>query len=399
MKLFNIFKNNKEEKRTFNGFNDALTFACGNSFSSNKEMCLSTVYRAVDLISDSIAMLPLECQITDKNGYKSKHINCTTYKLLNQKPNQLMSRFTFIKLLVQSVLLKGNGFAYIKRNGSGDATELQYIRPENVNIMYNELSGKLMYLITGLKKQVEPCNMIHIKKYTIDGVNGISVLENAKNTLNIACNTEQAAGNFFKNGCNLSGVLTVQGQLNDKQKQDIKTSWQQAYNGNSAGNGLAVLQGNMAYQPIQINSKDAQLLESRLFNITDIARFFGISPVLLGDLSHSSYSTIEATQLAFLSQTLQPWLELIELEFTNKLFKPSEDNLSVNFDDSKLIKTDKAALATYYQQLFNISAITPNEIRKQLGLNAVDGGDNTFMQLNMTTTNDIQNKTNNKKIE
>lgn len=73
--------------------------------------------------------------------------------------------------------------------------------------------------------------------------------------------------------------------------------------------------------------------------------------------------------------------------------------MSVNFDDSKLIKTDKAALSTYYQTLFNISAITPNEIRKQLGLNAVDGGDNTFMQLNMTTTNDIQNKTNNKKIE
>ncbi|KAA6333331.1 hypothetical protein EZS27_018244 [termite gut metagenome] len=377
----------QESNNNNSNFSNGLLFGSLGGFSSNSAMRLSAVYRAVDLISDSIAMLPLETQITDSNGYKSKFINHPTYSLLNKQPNKLQSRFTFIKLIIQNIVVNGNGFAYIVRDGEGNAIRLQYLRPENVIINYNELAGTLSYGIAGFKKFVEPCNMLHFKKYTIDGVQGISVLANAFNTLQISNNTEQAANNFFSNGCNLSGVLTVQGQLSDTQKEQIRSSWAQAYN--STGSGLAVLQGNMQYSPIQINSKDAQLLESRQFNLTDIARFFGISPVLLGDLSHSSYSTIEATMLSFLSQTLQPFLELLELEFSNKLFRPSETNLSVNFDDSKLIKTDKVALASYYSQLFNIGSMTINDIRKDLGMPKIDGGDNSFVQLNLSTVKNI----------
>ncbi|KAA6338632.1 hypothetical protein EZS27_013375 [termite gut metagenome] len=391
----NRYKRNKEVEQpqqeinsnSNSKFNNGLLFGSLGGFSSNSAMRLSAVYRAVDLISDSIAMLPLEPQITDKNGYKSKFINHSSYNLLNKQPNKLQSRFTFIKLIVQNILLQGNGFAYIVRDGEGNAIRLQYLRPENVVINYNEVTGTLSYGIAGFKKFVEPCNMLHFKKYTIDGVQGISVLQNAYNTLQISNATEQSANNFFSNGCNLSGILTVAGQLSDTQKEQIRSSWAQAYN--STGSGLAVLQGNMQYSPIQINSKDAQLLESRQFNLTDIARFFGISPVLLGDLSHSSYSTIEATMLSFLSQTLQPFLELLELEFSNKLFRPSESNLSVNFDDTKLIKTDKTALASYYQNLFNCGVLTINDIRKDLGLSKIENGDNSFIQLNLSTVNNI----------
>jgi HK97 family phage portal protein len=384
----------QQESNNNSNFSSGLLFGGLGGFSSNGAMRLSAVYRAVDLISDSIAMLPLETQITDGNGYKSKFTNHPTYSLLNKQPNRLQSRFTFIKLIIQNILLQGNGFAYIVRDAEGNAIRLQYLRPENVVINYNEVTGSLSYGIAGFKKFVEPCNMLHFKKYTVDGVTGISVLQNAFNTLQISNATEQAANNFFSNGCNLSGVLTVQGQLNDTQKEQIRSSWAQAYSG--TGSGLAVLQGNMQYSPIQINSKDAQLLESRQFNLTDIARFFGISPVLLGDLSHSSYSTIEATMLSFLSQTLQPFLELLELEISNKLFRPSENNLSVNFDDSKLIKTDKAAIGNYYQTLFNIGAMTINEVRKDIGLNKIVGGDNSFVQLNLSTVkNIVENDTKN----
>ncbi|KAA6322618.1 hypothetical protein EZS27_027855 [termite gut metagenome] len=368
-------------------FSNALLFGGLGGFSSNSAMKLSAVYRAVDLISDSIAMLPLEPMQTDSNGYKSKAINHYSYKLLNKQPNSLMSRFTFIKLIVQSILLNGNGFARIIRDNEGNAIRLQFLRSENVIVNYNELQQTLDYRATGVKKVIESCDMLHLKKYSTDGVNGISVLANAFNTLQISNNTEQAASNFFSNGCNLSGVLTVQGQLSDAQKEQIRQSWQQAYSG--SGSGLAVLQGSMDYKPIQINSKDAQLLESRQFNVSDIARFFGLSPVMLGDLTHSSYSTIEATQLSFLSQTLQPYLELIELEFGNKLFRPSESNLSVNFDDQKLIKTDKAALSQYYKTLFDGGIMTTNEIRKEIGLNRVSNGDNNFIPLNLSTLNNI----------
>lgn len=160
---------------------------------------------------------------------------------------------------------------------------------------------------------IEPINMLHLLKNSYDGISGISVLSYAARTIKTSSSTEQSAQSFFENGCNLSGILTVNGQVSAKQKEEIRSSWRQAYN--NGGNGLAVIPGNMSYQAVQVNAADAQMLESRQYNVQDIARFFGISPVLLGDLSHASYSTIEAVQNEFLLHTLQPYITMIENEF------------------------------------------------------------------------------------
>ena len=149
-------------------------------------------------------------------------------------------------------------------------------------------------------------------------------------------------------------------------------------------NGVAVLEGNLSFQTITVNPTDAQLLETRQFNVVDICRFFGVSPVKAFDLTKSSYSTVEATNLSFLTETLSPLLEKIELEFERKLYKPSEkDSIDVRFDTATLLRADKAALAQYYNTLFNIGVVSPNEIRKQLDLPAIEGGDNTFVQVNI----------------
>ena len=117
------------------------------------------------------------------------------------------------------------------------------------------------------------------------------------------------------------------------------------------------------------------MLESRRFNVSDIARFFGISPVLLGDLSHSNYNTIEATQNQFLLHTLQPYITMCELEFTRKLVKPSEKGIEINFDESALLKTDKTAMAQYYGNLLDKGVLCINEVRKELGYSEIEGGD------------------------
>lgn len=377
---FNIFKRNKhKEERALTGYySDALNFNNYSSFSANYAMRLSAVYRAVELISDSVAMLPIYVQFTDNDGYKTRYNEHSTNKLLNEQPNKLMTRYQFIKLLLIDVMLKGNAFAYIKRDDVGNAIELIYLNPNSVTINYNELTRVLNYRCSTIQGVIEPCNMIHLLKYSTDGINGISILQNAKNTLALSNDTEKQAHNFFKSGCALSGILKVQGQLSDTQKQQIKSSWNSTYNGENGG--LAVIQGNMDYQPISINAADSQLLETRLFNISDIARFFSISPVLLGDLSKSSYSTLEQSQLQFLSQTLQPYISMLEQEFSRKIFRPSEINLSVNIDEKALIMTDKAALASYYVQMLQNGLMTSNEIRKELGLSLIEGGDVTVMQ-------------------
>ena len=392
----NIFKNNglgwtgkdKEEKR-----DNTITYYGGESlpFTSIQNqyaaMNISAVYRAVEIISDSVAMLPI----------KIKQIDATHKEELQNHPlnvvfnNNLLSRYNLIKLLIQSVMLKGNGFAYIHRAQDGTAIELQFLESGDVNVFWNKQKEELYYTCNIIsKKKIEPCNMIHLIKNSYDGVNGVSILTYAARSIKLAGNTENSASSFFTNGCNLSGVLTVQGQLNDKQRNDIRSSWNQAYS--NGGNGLAILQGNMDYKPIQLNAADSQMLESRQFNVTDIARFFGISPVLLGDLSHANYNSIEALQQMFLLHTLQPYITLIEEEFTRKLLKKKKKNLIVNFDETALLKTDKVALSQYYGNLLDKGVLCVNEVRKELGYSEIEGGDKHLIAYTKIEDNTINKK-------
>lgn len=365
---------------------DYLLYNCGASYSTSKAMLLSAVYRCVEVISDSVAQLPLEPYKVDSSGYKIKFTSHPTYRLLNSEPNSRMTRFTFIKTLIVSTLLKGNAYAYIERDGEGNAVALHYIPTDLVTIIPPKtLQDNVAYSITGLSNVIEPCNMIHILNFSYDGINGISTLAHAKNTLSLAADSEAHASGFFKGGANLAGILTVQSTLTSKQKQDLKSSWQTAFSPTSGQpNGVAVLEGNMDFKPITVNPSDAQLLETRQFNVIDICRFFGVSPVKAFDLSKSSYSTVEATNLSFLTDTLSPLLEKIELEFERKLYKPSEkDTIDVRFDTSRLLRADKQSLANYYNTLFNIGVVSCNEIRKEIDLPSIEGGDSHFVQVNL----------------
>ena len=193
-------------------------------------MLLSTVYRCVEVISDSVAQLPLEPYRIDSNGYKMKFTKHPTYRLLNSEPNSKMTRFTFIKTLIVSTLLKGNGFAYIERDNEGNATAMHYIPSELVTIIPPKTLGDAVaYTVTGLSNVVESCNMIHILNFSYDGITGISTLSHAKNTLGLSADSESHASGFFKGGANLAGILTVQSTLTSKQKQDLKSSWQTAF--------------------------------------------------------------------------------------------------------------------------------------------------------------------------
>lgn len=384
MKLFSRKKKPEERSNTF----DYLLYNSNGGYASSKALQLSTVYRCVEVISDSIAQLPLEPYKIDSDGYKIKFTSHPTYRLLNAEPNPRMSKFIFIKTMVVSMLLKGNAYAYVERDNNGNATALHYIPADNVTIIKPQtIKDSVAYNVTGFSNVVEDCNMIHLINFTYDGITGISTLDNARRTLGLATDAEGHCEGFFKGGANLAGVLKVQSTLTTKQKNDLKTSWQSAFNAQTGTpNGVAVLEGNMEFQPITVNPADAQLLETRQFNVVDICRFFGVSPVKAFDLSKSSYSTVEATELAFLTDTLSPLIEKIEEEFERKLYKPSEkDSIDVRFNTSALLRADKQSLANYYNTLFNIGAISVNEIRRELDLPALSNGDHTFVQVNIQT--------------
>lgn len=356
--------------------------------SRENAMLLSTVYRCVDVISDSVAQLPLETFRIDSDGFKRPYVDHPVYSMLNEEPNENMTRYTFFKTMVASVLLKGNAYAYIERDNCGNAIQLIYLPCHSVGIVWvvdkNGVKRK-RYKVVGFRDLIQSKDMIHVLNFSYDGIIGVSTLTHARQTLNISTDSEQHSQNFFKNGAGLSGVLTVEGvRMNDEQRDQNYREWQKRVINNS--NGVVILEGNMRYQPITINPKDSQLLESRQFNVVDVCRFFSVSPVKAFDLSNSSYATVEATQLAFLTDTVAPMLTKIELELQRKVFLPSEKRrVKAEFNTSGFLRADKAAQATYLQTMFNIGAMTPNEIRRENNLPKVEHGDNAFVQVNIQT--------------
>lgn len=358
----------------------------GMNSSSATAMNISAVYRAVSIISDSIAMLPIRVKITgvDHTEYLPNHNLNLVFK------DGFMSKYNLMKLLVQSVMLKGNGFAYIHRTADGKVSDIQFLESGDVSIQYNKQKRELYYICSNLpRKRVNPENMIHLVKNSWDGINGISVLKFASRSIAIANNVDDAANDFFSSGCNLSGVLTIQGQVSADQRKQMIESWRANFT--QGGKGVAVLQGNTTYSPVQINSEDAEMLASRQYTVQDIARFFEISPVLLGDLTNASYNTIEAVQNDFLLHTLSAYIHMIEEEFSRKLISPSESNLSVILDSTEILKTDKTATASYYNSLLQSGVYCINEVRKELGYSPIEGGDKHIIPFTDINANSINN--------
>lgn len=387
-----LFSKNKKEKRELQYVSctgGALSyFPLSNTLSP---LQLSAVYRATELISNSIANLPIRIQNTESGEGNEDLNHPLNYVFSDRNKNSLLTKFTLMKLLVQSVLLRGNGYALIEKE-KGIVTNLRFIESNDVIINYDKIKNNLYYDIPILNKRVDKDDIIHLKMFSHDGINGLSVLQNASRSLQIAASAENAAKNYFSNGGKLDGILTVNGPLNRQQREDIRTAWNETYT--SGGNGIAILQGNMQFQQVQASAKESQMLESRLYNVSDIARFFGINPVLLGDLSNSSYSSFESIQLDFLTHCLQPYITMIESEFNRKLLKENEFGYEIYLDTNEILRTDKAGQSGYYTSLINTGVLSINEVRKELGYNEIDGGEKHFIAYSDISQNTINNEEN-----
>ena len=359
-------------------------------------MSLSGVFAAVELISNSIAELPLLVKTTQDN----RTTIVTDHPLHEIWHACLQTRFIMMKQLIVDLLLYGNGFAMIERTEQGRPENLIYCPRGTVDIQYNERTHKLLYKVKGAARLVEPVNMIHLIKNTRDGIHGVGVIEYASCSAELAKVTERAAHDYFNNGLHVAGILTTETpRLTDDQRNKIRQAWYQAHG--KSGSGLAVLEGGMQYQPVSSNGRDSQMLETRLFNLQEIARFFNISPVLLGDLSHNSYASIEGSLLEFVTHTLYPYITLVEDELTRKLILPSEHQLQIDLDANFLLKSDKTSQAQYLTSLVRGGIMTINEARQQIGLNDLEGGDELIIPYTNVDQNRInkENKPNTKDEE
>jgi HK97 family phage portal protein len=394
MGLFDIFKRSQvtvketEQRSAYDelGVGLALNYNGFSTYKTTQAMTLAAVHRCVSVIMNSVASLPVRLYVYDKDGYKQEVENNLSY-LLGKKPNQKMNSYTFYSLLVKDMLLSGNAYALIIRE-NGKIVGFQYIPAGLVTPI--DMITRIEYQVTGINNRVRQEDILHFMNYTENGVYGISVLTHARRTLGIADAGDKAADNFYKSGGCTSGFLKFEGPSSGKQRDEILSAWNTATGGpNNGPNGIAVLPANVTYTQLSVDPADAQLLESRKFEVIDICRFFGVSPLKVFSLENANYNSIEATELAFLNDTLRPLLTKIENELETKLFKP-EEKFDIKFDVSELLRTDKKSQAEYFTKLFNLGVLSPNDIRKELDMNSIEGGDIHVAQVNLTSIKNLE---------
>lgn len=346
----------------------------------------SPFFAGINLISNGVAQMGWEVKSLDGTDIPSN------FYVDHLFDNSKITQFMLVKNLVKDILLHGNGFCYIHRDRTGKPTTLEYLPFGDCNIIYNKITGSLFYQVPRISKAyIEPINIIHVLMHSKDGINGTSILDFASNTIKLNGATEKVATDYFN-----SGMMTVQGvlstdnpRLTPEQRAKIRGAWNESQLG--SGSGIAVLECGMKYQPISSNSRDAQLLESRMYNITEVARWLNISPVLLGDYSKTAYNTIEQAQLQFVVNTLAPYVLEFEQELNRKLIMPSDRNkYYIDINEQAIIAQDKQAQASYLTTLTDKGIISRNEARAQLGYAPVEGGD----ELIIAYTDINQNKIN-----
>lgn len=376
----------QEEERSLGlglGFNNISSYA------NTQSMRLSAVYAATNMISNSCALIPMKV-LSTKGGRRKEVENHSLNMILNLSPNSKHNHFNFFKLLIESVILKGNGYAYIERDGNLNVKALHLINPDFVNPVITD--DGIKYLVNGMDKAVDAINMIHLYQHLDDTFRGISTIKYADMALSGAYNAEKHSDNFFKSGAGLMGVLKSSAPMTNEQKKQVAESWSASIK-NTLGGGVAILPQGLDFQSISVSPEDSQLLDVRKYNVIEIARFFNISPVKLFDYSNVSYSTLEQTSMSYLQDTILPFTQLMEDEFNRKLFKPSEvGKYSIDFDYSVLVQTDKTSEAEYYNKLLTNGILSVNDVRAKLGyepIPAEEGGDAHFIQISYGTVKNV----------
>jgi phage portal protein, HK97 family len=369
MKIFG-WNINKREKRNFEqpsiSYEQQVANALNFPFLNFNESpyTLSAFHRCVELISSSVANLPISVLFIDKQGNKKQRNN---HRLNVVFQNMLLTRYQFIHNLVKDVITSGNAFAYIHRDNGGNVKQITYLQPSEVQVVYNKQRGELYYQIPSISKQqkIEPYDIIHLVQNSKDGIVGTSTLSLMNRTLKGAGYAEKTALNLFENnGQSPRGILTVESQLTKAQREDIKEKWAS----NLSSNGVCVLQGNMRYQSLSATANDQQLLESRKFHQEQICQFMGVPPELLG---MKEPKNIEELTNQFLTFTLQPIITLLEEEFTRKLFAPSEKNFRIDLDENSMLRMSKSAQAAFFSSMIERGILSINEVRSELGYESI----------------------------
>ena len=362
-------------------------------------MQTTAVYSCVRILAEAVASLPLHVYRYKENG-KERVYNHHLYHILHNEPNTEMSSFVFRETLMSHLLIWGNAYAQIIRDGAGRVVALYPLLPNKMTVSRDK-NGEIYYTYTTnsdenpnfkdygsvvLRKQ----DVLHIPGLGFDGLVGYSPIAMAKNAVGMTIATEEYGASFFANGANPGGVLEHPGVLKDPKK--VRDSWNEVYRGTTNAHKIAVLEEGMKYQQIGIPPEEAQFLETRKFQINEIARLYRIPPHMVGDLEKSSFSNIEQQSLEFVKYTLDPWVIRWEQAMQRSLLLPKEkQEFFIRLNVDGLLRGDYQSRMNGYSVARQNGWLSSNDIREMEDMNPIpdeEGGNLYLINGNMTKLKD-----------
>lgn len=374
LNLRNIFKSRDKPRNSTPGQSYSFLFggsSSGKNVNERSAMQMTAVYACVRILSEAIAGLPLHLYRYGKDGNKEKATSHSLYRLLHDEPNPEMTSFIFRETLMTHLLLWGNAYAQIIRNGKGEVIALYPLMPNRMRVD-RDSSGNLFYEYTrtsddALSKGcssvvLKSSDVLHIPGLGFDGLVGYSPIAMARNAIGLAMATEEYGAKFFANGAQPGGVLEHPGIIKDPAR--VRESWNSVYQGSGNSHRIAVLEEGMKYTPIGIAPNEAQFLETRKFQIDEIARIFRVPPHMVGDLEKSSFSNIEQQSLEFVKYTLDPWVIRWEQNLAKALFTQEEKKTYFfKFNVDGLLRGDYVSRMNGYAIGIQNGFMSPNDVR------------------------------------
>jgi HK97 family phage portal protein len=353
---------------------------------------LAAAYRCIRLISESIAQLPCKVYTTNRQGEASVNYDHPLYSLLHDSPNRSQTAFEYWEAVGQSLAMWGNSYS-IRENSIGErVVSLTPVRPDAIAPYRDRETGKVRYRanIDGSPEDFPAEKIFHIKGWGGGfGLTGLSPVALGRHGLGLAMSVEESASKFFSNGLRPSGTVRVDQVLKPEQRAQIKKNMEEYQGSHNAGK-LLLLEFGMQYQQLSLPPEDAQMLETRAFNVEEICRLFGVPPFLafLTEKSTSWGTGLEQQQLGYLIFSLMPYLERIEQACNKWLLPPGERaRTNVEFAVEGILRADSAARGEFYAKLIGNSVMTPDEARRKEGLPALGGAaSELWMPVNMQPT-------------
>jgi len=395
MGLLDFFRS---EKRNNNFLNANSSFSFGGaanrtSVTTDSSMTFSAVFACVRIISESIASLPVRVYRVETDGDKIEEVSHPVNRLLTRKPNDFMTTYTFLDVLMNNLLLEGNSYFYIERDSSARPVGLIPIKTQHVKVI--NYDGQIYYDVKDYDLAIRKEDMLHFFNLSFNGYEGTSVIGSQRTTIGTSIASNDTANSYLGNSSQIGGIIKHPGKLSKEAVARLKTSWNQSTTGSFVAGKTAILEEGMTFEQSKINANDYQLLETRRFQIEEIARIFKVPLSLIGHLEKAAnYSSIEALSIDFVRFTLQPYLVLIEQELNRKLFRENElDNYFVRLDSKGLLRGDSAARADYYREMISMGVLSINEVRVMEDLNRIDEGNVHYFPLNFApigTTNESE---------